>query len=156
MVQQGRRWNDGFVWGEHRAGCSVVIKLLVGTASSVGIAGIAGFLSEMRFQLFPSISTAPGLARLPFTCLWEAFGEMVSCKHSARACDARAGGATPNCAGTQPVCRRHLAMPDPEEERDGCCETASWLRLPYLLGVFLSKDFINYLVRDLLRSRTET
>lgn len=47
-------------------------------------------------------------------------------------------------------------MPGPEKWCGACCETAAWLRLRYLLGVFLSKDFINYLVRDLLSSRMET
>lgn len=50
----------------------------------------------------------------------------------------------------------YLAMPGPQKSRDIHCETAPGLRLPFRLGVFLSKGFINYLVRDLLSSRTET
>lgn len=37
------------MWGEHRAGHSVVIKLLVRKASFTGIAGIPGSSSEVLF-----------------------------------------------------------------------------------------------------------
>lgn len=49
-----------------------------------------------------------------------------------------------------------LAMPGPQKSCDIRCETAPGLRLLSRLGVFLSKGFINYLVRGLLSSRTET
>lgn len=50
---------------------------------------------------------------LHFESLWG----VVSSKRGTRAFAVLAAGTSPPCAGTQPVCRRHLATPDPEKQR---------------------------------------
>lgn len=65
------------------------------------------------FHLFGGSRFSSPPLHLHFESLWGA----VSSKRGARAFAALAAGTSPPCAGTQPVCRRHLATPDPEKQR---------------------------------------